>query len=94
MNTKTNKSDTFSNLCVSSLRRGHVHLLCIVPMLSYETGLTPLTNTKRPAGPRSLGVALVAQWIEHQTCNLGVAGLRPARAMRKSFFGRGDGRVV
>jgi hypothetical protein len=27
---------------VSSLRRGHANLLCIVPILSYETGVTPL----------------------------------------------------
>ena len=27
---------------MSSLRRGHANLLCIVPILSYETGVTPL----------------------------------------------------
>jgi hypothetical protein len=32
------------DLCVSSLRRGHANLLCIVPILSYETGVTPLEN--------------------------------------------------
>jgi hypothetical protein len=30
------------DLCVSSLRRGHANLLCIVPILSYETGFNPL----------------------------------------------------
>ena len=29
-------------MCVSSLRRGHANLLCIVPILSYETAFTPL----------------------------------------------------
>ena len=27
---------------MSSLRRGHANLLCIVPILSYETAFTPL----------------------------------------------------
>lgn len=40
------KSDTFSICVVSSLRRGHANLLCIVPILSYETAFTPLTYRK------------------------------------------------
>ena len=31
---------------MSSLRRGHANLLCIVPILSYETGFTPLEGQK------------------------------------------------
>jgi hypothetical protein len=31
--------------------------------------------------------ALVAQWIEHQTSNLGVAGSSPARGIRFPFLG-------
>ena len=34
------------DLCVSSLRRGHANLLCIVPILSYETAFTPLRKKK------------------------------------------------
>ena len=29
------KKDTLLDLCVSSLRRGHANLLCIVPILVY-----------------------------------------------------------
>ena len=29
---------------MSSLRRGHANLLCIVPILSYETAVTPLDS--------------------------------------------------
>ena len=32
------------DLCVSSLRRGHANILCIVPILSYETAFTPLNG--------------------------------------------------
>jgi hypothetical protein len=71
---------------VSSLRRGHANLLCIVPILSYETVLTPLVYIKGPVGPRSIAIALVAQWIEHQTSNLGVAGSSPARGIGSSFL--------
>jgi hypothetical protein len=36
--------------------------------------------------------ALVAQWIEHQTSNLGVAGSSPAKGIRRRHpFGRGEG---
>ena len=59
---------------MSSLRRGHANLLCIVPILSYETVVTPLEDKERTMGRNSSAVALVAQWIEHQTSNLGVAG--------------------
>jgi hypothetical protein len=71
---------------VSSLRRGHANLLCIVPILSYETVLTPLVYSKRPVGSGSIAIALVAQWIEHQTSNLGVAGSSPARGIGYSFL--------
>ena len=36
--------------------------------------------------PSTSAVALVAQWIEHQTSNLGVAGSSPARGIEKSFL--------
>ena len=74
---------------MSSLRRGHANLLCIVPILSYETVLTPLIYTTGPVGPRSTAIALVAQWIEHQTSNLGVAGSSPARGIGYSFLAWG-----
>ena len=71
---------------MSSLRRGHANLLCIVPILSYETVFTPLeviqssyTLVGGPYDPSYGTYALVAQWIEHQTSNLGVAGSSPAR---------------
>ena len=67
---------------MSSLRRGHANLLCIVPILSYETGFTPLVHKRGPTGPCRTAIALVAQWIEHQTSNLGVAGSSPARGIR------------
>ena len=31
---RSNKSSTLLDLCVSSLRRGHANLLCIVPILT------------------------------------------------------------
>ncbi len=37
-----------SRFCVSSLRRGHANLLCIVPILVYVLGI-------RPAGKRAVG---------------------------------------
>ena len=49
---------TLLDLCVSSLRRGHANLLCIVPILSYETVVTPLTHNMRLTGSRSSAVAL------------------------------------
>lgn len=71
---------------MSSLRRGHANLLCIVPILSYETVFTPLEviqssyiSCRAPYDPSYGTYALVAQWIEHQTSNLGVAGSSPAR---------------
>jgi hypothetical protein len=64
---------------VSSLRRGHANLLCIVPILSYETAFTPLDDARRHQVP--VHTAHVAQWIEHQTSNLGVAGSSPARGI-------------
>ena len=41
------KSAILLDLCVSSLRRGHANLLCIVPILSYETAFTPLGRAGR-----------------------------------------------
>jgi hypothetical protein len=66
---------------VSSLRRGHANLLCIVPILSYETVFTPLVDKRGTLEPHVERIALVAQWIEHQTSNLGVAGSSPARGI-------------
>ena len=42
---------TLLDLCVSSLRRGHANLLCIVPILSYETVFTPLEHSRLHTGP-------------------------------------------
>ena len=42
------KMVTLLDLCVSSLRRGHANLLCIVPILSYETGFNPLETKMEP----------------------------------------------
>ena len=39
-------------------------------------------------------IALVAQWIEHQTSNLGVAGSSPARGIRFGPLPLTDVRVV
>ena len=41
---RAKKFGTLLDLCVSSLRRGHANLLCIVPILSYVTGVTPDRN--------------------------------------------------
>ena len=35
---KKKKLGTLLDLCVSSLRRGHANLLCIVPILSDDLG--------------------------------------------------------
>ena len=72
---------------MSSLRRGHANLLCIVPILSYETVFTPLVHTRGMLDPDIERIALVAQWIEHQTSNLGVAGSSPATVI--SFWALG-----
>jgi hypothetical protein len=40
---------------VSSLRRGHANLLCIVPILSYETGFTLLDTPVLSVGLEECG---------------------------------------
>ena len=55
-----------SRFCVSSLRRGHANLLCIVPILSYETVFRPLTLRMAPID------------FEHWT--LTAPGLQPRKA--------------
>ena len=47
-NTSAPKKWYILDLCVSSLRRGHANLLCIVPILSYETAVTPLEQARFP----------------------------------------------
>ena len=47
------KFGTLLDMCVSSLRRGHANLLCIVPILSDDPRGNP-----RDAGSRSLGPEL------------------------------------
>ena len=44
--------------------------------------------------PICILLALVAQWIEHQTSNLGVAGSSPARGIRFGPLPLTDVRVV
>jgi hypothetical protein len=51
-------------LCVSSLRRGHANLLCIVPILTYarrrssvqitDVGINHITHTNDPSSPHAL----------------------------------------
>ena len=65
-------------MCVSSLRRGHANLLCIVPILSYETGLTPLGFSRLPNDFRLWG-RYKASWRStaqqfESTCSGGVVG--------------------
>ena len=47
---------TLLDLCVSSLRRGHANLLCIVPILTddprRESGISVLRPEQRRLGPR------------------------------------------
>ena len=40
------KNEYFLDLCVSSLRRGHANLLCIVPILTDVPKDTSFRNTK------------------------------------------------
>ena len=42
---------TLLDLCVSSLRRGHANLLCIVPILSDDLLTMPRTKTGKSFAP-------------------------------------------
>ena len=44
-----------------------------------------LVDKERITGRDCSAVALVAQWIEHQTSNLGVAGSSPAKGITFIF---------
>jgi len=50
----------FLDLCVSSLRRGHANLLCIVPNLSYVRR-QGWANSVRIDTPRSLQLRLMGR---------------------------------
>ncbi len=46
----SNKFGPFLDLCVSSLRRGHANLLCIVPILSNVSEETVVGQNKHSIG--------------------------------------------
>ena len=53
------KFSTFPDLCVSSLRRGHANLLCIVPILTDD----PRRESVRESGPSATLVRLATAAI-------------------------------